>query len=405
MRGSQQFLDRHVAVRARSRDEAWRRFSMRVFLYEAITGGGWFRLGVDEPLSGSLLSEGRAMACALRDDLLRIPGCEVLALSDDRASLDGSPWWRVGLEDASSRVAGYPVACSSEHDALFDQSVRESTAVILVAPELGGMLADLARQVQLLGGNLRSPSRDFVRLTGDKNRLAGFLAASGIPTPSSHRVCSRTMDCVDWQAILARSPCWVLKPNEGAGSMGIHRWPVEQVRRETLRTLDAEPDEVWCLQEYRPGRAASVAAILDGPRWTLLPPCWQWLDDETFAYRGGAVIEEETLVRRAWRLAERVVASLPETQGYIGMDLVLAADPRGSEDALIEVNPRLTTSYVGLRRAVACNLAAAMLEGLTPGSPRYRDRQRRVQFDAEGVVTVVGGDGGMASSRAEEAGS
>jgi predicted ATP-grasp superfamily ATP-dependent carboligase len=83
----------------------------------------------------------------------------------------------------------------------------------------------------------------------------------------------------------------------------------------------------------------------------------------------------------------------------------LAADPRGSEDALIEVNPRLTTSYVGLRRAVACNLAAAMLEGLTPGSPRYRDRQRRVQFDAEGVVTVVGGDGGMASSRAEEAGS
>jgi len=110
-------------------------------------------------------------------------------------------------------------------------------------------------------------------------------------------------------------------------------------------------------------------------------------------------------VRRAWRLAERVVASLPETQGYIGMDLVLAADPGGSEDALIEVNPRLTTSYVGLRRAVGCNLAAAMLEGLTHGSPRYRDRQCRVQFDAEGVVTVMGSDVGMPSSRPEEAGS
>ncbi len=378
---------------------------MRVFLYEAITGGGWFRLGADEPLSASLLREGRAMACALRDDLLRMPDCEVLTLSDARASLDGSPWWRVGLQDSAARVAGYPVASASEHDAVFDRSVRESTAVILVAPELGGMLVELAGQVQLLGGNLRSPSCDFVRLTGDKNLLAGFLAASGIPVPSSHRVCSRTLDCLDWEAILARSPRWVLKPSEGAGSTGIHRWTVEQVRHETLRVLAAVPEEVWCLQEYRPGRAASVAAILDGPRWTLLPPCWQWLDDETFAYRGGAVIEEETLVRRAWRLAEQVVASLPETQGYIGMDLVLAADPGGNEDALIEVNPRLTTSYVGLRRVVDCNLAEAMLDGLAPGSPRYRDRQARVQFDAEGVVTVAGDDGGMPSSCAEEAGS
>ena len=45
----------------------------------------------------------------------------------------------------------------------------------------------------------------------------------------------------------------------------------------------------------------------------------------------------------------------------MGVDLVLGRDPTGAEDFVIEVNPRLTTSYVGLRAAAKTNLAEAML--------------------------------------------
>ena len=47
--------------------------------------------------------------------------------------------------------------------------------------------------------------------------------------------------------------------------------------------------------------------------------------------------------------------------GYFGIDMVLGDDADGSRDAVIEVNPRFTTSYVGLRAAANVNLVAAML--------------------------------------------
>ena len=51
---------------------------------------------------------------------------------------------------------------------------------------------------------------------------------------------------------------------------------------------------------------------------------------------------------------------MPPTVGYVGVDLVLGREPDGSEDVVIEINPRLTTSYVGLRAAARTNLAEAM---------------------------------------------
>jgi predicted ATP-grasp superfamily ATP-dependent carboligase len=63
-------------------------------------------------------------------------------------------------------------------------------------------------------------------------------------------------------------------------------------------------------------------------------------------------------------LGRRCIHSLPEPRGYVGIDVVLGADESGEGDCVVEVNPRLTTSYIGLRTAAAegVNLAAAMLE-------------------------------------------
>jgi predicted ATP-grasp superfamily ATP-dependent carboligase len=43
------------------------------------------------------------------------------------------------------------------------------------------------------------------------------------------------------------------------------------------------------------------------------------------------------------------------------VDLVLGEAADGSQDQVIEMNPRLTTSYVGLRHLTATNLAEALL--------------------------------------------
>ena len=66
------------------------------------------------------------------------------------------------------------------------------------------------------------------------------------------------------------------------------------------------------------------------------------------------------------RAAAATLGALPGLRGHVGVDLVVAPD----RCVVIEVNPRLTTSYVGLRRALRANLAElvwrAVVEGRLP---------------------------------------
>jgi predicted ATP-grasp superfamily ATP-dependent carboligase len=119
----------------------------------------------------------------------------------------------------------------------------------------------------------------------------------------------------------------------------------------------------------------------------LLSPCWQKLsDDGRFAYRGGATIREEPLARRAAALAGRALDALPPARGYVGVDLVLGNDPGGRDDVVIEVNPRLTTSYMGLRAATPQNLAKAILDVTDGCAVRLTAGAKAVEFDAAGAV-------------------
>ena len=72
--------------------------------------------------------------------------------------------------------------------------------------------------------------------------------------------------------------------------------------------------------------------------------------------------------------------------GYVGVDLVLGDNADGNGDRVIEINPRLTTSYVGLRAAAQANLAAAMLAAAEDRRPDMRFSPKSLQFDADGTV-------------------
>ena len=116
------------------------------------------------------------------------------------------------------------------------------------------------------------------------------------------------------------------------------------------------------IQPLVPGRAASVAFLV-GPNQTLaLPPCWQHLDDH-FHYRGGSTPIPERSAFRACSIAREAIANVPGMHGYVGVDLVL-----GEKDWAIEINPRLTTSYIGLRRLAETNVAEALLR-IVQGKP------------------------------------
>jgi predicted ATP-grasp superfamily ATP-dependent carboligase len=104
---------------------------------------------------------------------------------------------------------------------------------------------------------------------------------------------------------------------------------------------------------------------------------------------GGELPLTAGLAERATELAERAVAAMPAVTGWVGVDLVLGREPDGSKDAVIEINPRLTTSYVGLRAAATSNLAEAMCRIAQGEVQRVQFSGRAIEFDASGNVSYL----------------
>lgn len=337
---------------------------MHVFLYEWATGGGL----VDEPgpLPASLVREGTAMIGALAADLVRIAGCRVTVLRDPRILHLALPGCKV-----------YDVQSSVAHREQIEQLAAAADATILVAPELDGILLRSATWAVEAGGRLLSPSPEFICATADKQRACDVLAAVGVPVPPG-RVLEADQPLPDDFTYPA-----VLKPVDGAGSQDTYV---------VTDAYDAPPAYAWPrrLERFVPGLAASVA-VLCGPAGRVpLVPCRQRLsDDGRLRYLGGELPLATGLAERAAALAGRALRALPAAAGYVGVDLVLGREPDGSEDYVIEVNPRLTTSYVGLRAAAQTNLAEAMWHVARGETIDVAHTARRLEFDAEGNVSFL----------------
>lgn len=338
---------------------------MHLFLYEWITGGGLVEQAGRLP--ESLLAEGTAMAAALAEDFAAIDGARVTILRDVRLH-----------EPDVERVRVVEIHDEDERRRNFDRLAAASDVTVVVAPEFDGILAKDVARVREVGGRPLNASGEFIALASCKDRTARRLVAAGVPAPSGRVL----------EADAARLPAdfqfpGVLKPLDGAGSQNMllvegpgdlpepYPWP----RR---------------LEQYYPGRPASVAWLCGPAGAWPLPPCWQRLSqDGRFAYRGGATIDEPRLAERATQLSRRALGALPPAAGYVGVDLILGEAPDGGEDVLVEVNPRLTTSYVGLRCAVAENLAQAMLDVAVGRPPSIGVLSDAVEFTSHGAVSKL----------------
>src|SRR5665647_250169 len=119
------------------------------------------------------------------------------------------------------------------------------------------------------------------------------------------------------------------------------------------------------VQRYVEGTAASVSLLVAGGRSTALSLNGQRVRAGIpFAYDGGVASVSHPRRAEACELAQRAVALVPGLRGYVGVDLVLDEEICW----LIEINPRPTTSYVGLRRVIDLNMAAAIWRACRDGS-------------------------------------
>lgn len=346
--------------------------SGRVFLYELITGGGMWSLP-DSPLpAGSLLREGGAMFQALAADLLTAGVSEVTTLRDARLgplSLPGIT--AVAVDSAESEQRHFLNLC------------EQADQIIVIAPEFDGLLTARARWAESVDpAKLASPGSELVRLASDKWATYRFLAEADIPVVLTHRLNQRaTWDYLDDLQV-------VTKPVDGAGSEAVVCWKTAREIPEELRQ-----DRRMLIQPYIPGIPASVALIGTDAGFITLPPTRQIL--QLFHYSGGCFDLSPAESQVAKQVAIRVGKILSPFKGYLGVDMILkSVGQRASEQNLeesrvegdiveccvVEINPRLTSSYIGLRQIVDGNLAAIMLGLETPDQIVEKTRSAPLEF-------------------------
>jgi predicted ATP-grasp superfamily ATP-dependent carboligase len=309
---------------------------VRVFVYEYLTATGTGR----DPASPAhgLFREGRAMRDAVAADFARIPGVQVSTLDD--------------AADEAREFAALALG---------------AVYTLVIAPEFDGILEERVRWAEGAGTLLLGPSADLVAFAGDKAAVAAQWRAHGVRTPAT--TTREPTPCEGFPVV------W--KPRDGCGSTAtfLLRDAFDLARAKATRAAEGHTGEM-IVQEYVGGKPASVALLVGAAGVFPLAPCFQHIsDDGRFGYSGGESPIPPDLAARAVRLAARAVECVPSLMGYVGVDLILGDANDGSRDYAIEINPRLTTSYVGLREVADFNIAEQLTRvvgGRAPEPMRWK---------------------------------
>ncbi len=343
---------------------------MRIFVSEFITSGALS----GELLPMSLLREGEAMCSAIVADLATLPDVSVVTTRDRRLTVPAQ--W------ADQKVAYESVESVAEENAAFDRLVNDCEFTLVIAPETNGVLANRVQRVGQQGREALNCHPEAIRLCGDKLKLAQHFTSVNIPTI---RTCPADLGGEPWELLNDRC---VLKPRDGAGS-----WLTFGIPYRDSAAWQAAANEVACngmadqmiVQPWISGRALSVGCLCHASgQIEILPIACQRLSGNRFEYRGGEI--PANISQKARDQIEALVTqaceSIPGLRGYIGIDLLLP-DVELTEALIVEINPRLTTSYVGYRQACHSNLASRIIDQ-EDWSTRLTWKPAKIVFQADG---------------------
>jgi tyramine---L-glutamate ligase len=303
---------------------------LKLFICEFITGGGLYR----EPLPPSLLKEGTMMRDAVLHDFSALENMQILMSYDAR------------LAKPSGVMEAIAIAEQDDVWATWASCMAEADAVLLIAPETGGYLAQLSAIAERLNKMVLGCHAQAVQIASDKYQTYQHLKRHNIQTPSTYLY-------ADWPQ---SQGAWVAKPIDGAGC-------ADAAVFENPHQLDAwmqTRKQSHIIQPFVEGIPASFSMLCKAGKAYLLTCNRQKIrfNDAELEYQGG-VINELIEYRDAFQhVAEKIAQVFSGLAGYVGVDLIV----NGDDIYVLEINPRLTTSYVAMHQACGVNPARMLLD-------------------------------------------
>jgi predicted ATP-grasp superfamily ATP-dependent carboligase len=296
-----------------------------VCLYEWCCSGGLHGQSANAGLEGIAVL-GQMMLEALAADAARDPELAITVLVDAGRAVDVPPGVRVR-----------PVEPGMEMESLV-AAAQEAAWTVIVAPENEGILAARVAGVRSAGARVLAAPGPFIAVSSDKQATVDALAAAGVPVPAG-----RSLSPAEPVPAGFHLPA-VRKVRDGVGCEGM----------EIVHRRDAPPAAAATRLEALVAGTPVGVSCLCGPRGIeVLPPMQQrFSEGDRPQYLGSEFFVDESMARRAGALARRSVAAVASAAGgeqpigWVGVDMILGSREDGRLDRVLEVNPRLTVSFV-----------------------------------------------------------
>jgi len=318
-----------------------------VLVYEYFTGGGF----PEGKLPDSLAAEALGILWAVLADFQSWGTVHTVSALDPR--FEG----RIpGLNRKTLPADEVVLVSPDEHEETFLSLLSRCDAVLVIAPETNDILSRLVAQVESAGIALLGSSSSAASLAGNKEACGKIFSNANLPIPET---CTVDLGSATQVVEQIGFPL-VLKPLDGIAGEGVSLVTEPAGMPAALAKLQrVTSHEKILLQSFVDGIHASVSLLATKDRCLPLSLNRQLVQPGIpFEYRGSEVPFDHEKAVCAMELASSAVGHIPGLNGYIGVDIVIS----GESIQLIEINPRVTTSYIGLRQVARTNPAKMLYE-------------------------------------------
>lgn len=231
---------------------------------------------------------------------------------------------------------------------VWSRCTASADAVWPIAPEASGALSRLTELVSKHHKVLLGCPLEAVNITASKHATYQALRAAGICTVPTYIL-------ADWPQNSANA--WVAKPDDGAACVDSGYFESAQ---KLLNWMQQGREATHIIQPYQQGIPASISMLCkQGQAWLL--SCNRQkirLESGKHTYTGSVLngMAEHSPAFEA--IAKSVAKAIPGLSGYVGVDVIVD----NSQIYVLEINPRLTTSYAGLHQAMGRNPAKLVID-------------------------------------------
>lgn len=324
-----------------------------IFLFEYITGGGFNRFDIP----ASLFCEGFGMLKSLINDFHELK-FDISTLIDERIS----------KLSENLPINSHTIEKKDDFLSSYAKELKRHDYCLIIAPEFQNILYNLTELATKNNKKLLSIGLDGIRKGTSKIETFHYFRDNTLPTPPTYQIPTHE-NRLDKRFILKKLEEFgslIIKPKDGVGTESIFFMDTPNQIEELFSNYNEifEQDRQYILQKYINGIDLSCSIVRDiHDNCQILSINSQNLifknTKDGSEYFGGSTPADGHRQIKPLIKKHLSKVNLSPYIGFFGIDFILKSD---KTPEFIEINPRVTTPYVGISQISEISIAKLILE-------------------------------------------